>query len=92
MVETAPLQRVVDLAGPVRGNDDDRRRLGGDSAEFGDRNLPFRQDFQKIGLERLVGAVQLVDQQHRRAAVVVTQRFEQRALDQIVGGEQVRAR
>ena len=92
MVETTPLQRVVNLAGPVRGDNDNRRRLGDDWAEFGNRDLPFRQDFQKIGLKRLVGAVQLVDQQNWRAAAVVTQRLEQRALDQIVSGKQVRTR
>src|SRR5208282_452291 len=38
IVKTAPLQRIVDLAGPVRGNDPDRRRLGADRTDFWDRS------------------------------------------------------
>ena len=41
---------------------------GLDGAEFGDRHLEVGQHLQQEGLERLVGAVELVDQQHRRAA------------------------
>ena len=37
VVEAAPLQRVVQLPGPVRGQDhDQRRRLGLDGADLGD--------------------------------------------------------
>ena len=35
-------------------------------AELGDRQLEVRQQLEQVGLERLVGAVDLVDQQHRR--------------------------
>ena len=48
-----------------------------------------REDFQKICLERLVGAVEFVDQQHRRAGHVRLQRLQQRPLDQIALGENV---
>ena len=36
-------------------------------ADFGDGHLEVGQHFEQEGLERLVGAVDLVDQQHRRA-------------------------
>ena len=67
VIEAAPLQRVVDLARAVRGDDHDRRFGRLDGAELGDRDLEIGQHLQQIGLERLVGAVELVDQQHRRA-------------------------
>ena len=44
----------------------------------------------KIRLERLVGAVEFVDQKHRRAGDVRLQRLQQRALDQKTLGENVR--
>ena len=68
VVEAAALQRVVDLAGAVGGDDDDRRLGGLDRAEFGDRHLEVGQDFQQERLEGLVGAVEFVDQEDRRAA------------------------
>ena len=70
VIEAAPLQRVVDLARAVGGDDDDRRLLRLDRADLRDRDLEIGQHFEQIGLERLVGAVELVDQQHRRAADV----------------------
>ena len=68
VIEAAPLQRVVDLAGAVGGDDDDRRLLRLDRAELGHRHLEVGQDLEQEGLEGLVGAVELVDQEHRRAA------------------------
>ena len=51
-------------------------------SELGDRDLELGEHFEQIGLERLVGAVELVDQQHRRHAVVGRERFQQRPLQQ----------
>ena len=67
VIEAAALQRVVDLARAVRGDDDDRRLRRLDRAELRDRHLEVGQHLQQIGLERLVGAVELVDQQDGRA-------------------------
>ena len=67
VIEAAALQRVVDLARAVGGDDDDRRLRRLDRAELGNRHLEVGQHFQQVGLERLVGAVELVDQQDRRA-------------------------
>ena len=60
--------------------------IGGSSrlerAELGDGDLEVGQHFQQIGLERLVGAVELVDQEHRRVAVIGCERLQQRPLEQ----------
>ena len=60
----------------------------GDRAEFGDRDLEVRQQFEQERLEFLVGAIDLVDQQHRRC--LLPDRREQRPLEQIVLGEDLR--
>ena len=39
-------------------------------AELGNRHLVLGQHFEQVRLERLVGAIELVDQQHRRDAVL----------------------
>ena len=67
MIEAAALEGVVDLARAVGGDDDDGRLCGRDRAELGDRHLKVRQDLEEEGLERLVGPVELVDQEDRRA-------------------------
>ena len=63
--------------------------LGLDRAQFRDRHLEIGQHFEQKGLERLVGAVELVDQQHRRAGGVGLERLQQRPLDQEALGEHV---
>ena len=89
MIEAAALERVVDLAGAVRGDDHDRRLVGLHGAELRDRDLEVGQHFEQERLERLVGAVELVDQQHRRAGGVGLERLQQRPLDQEALGEHV---
>ena len=42
-----------------------------DRAELGDRDLPLRQHLEQERLERLVGAIDLVDEQHRRPVLRV---------------------
>ncbi len=65
------------------GGDHDNGRLGRlDGAELGDGDLEIRQHLQEIGLEGFVGAVELVDEQDRRAARIGLQRLEQRTLDE----------
>ena len=61
-------------------------------AELGDRHLEIGEHFQQERLERLVGAVELVDEQHRRAGRIGRQRFQQRpphqeALGENIGGQ-----
>jgi hypothetical protein len=85
VIEAAALQRVVHLARAVRGEDDDGRFGALDGAKFGDGDLEVRQGFQQEGLERLVGAVDLVDQKDGRAAGLRAHGGEERAFDQVVG-------
>jgi len=79
MVEAAPLQRVVYLAGPVRGENDQRRCLGADRPDLGDRHGVVGQHLEQEGLELVVGTVDLVDEQHGRG---VLDRPEDRPRDQ----------
>jgi hypothetical protein len=80
----------VDLAGPVRGQDHPWRSLGLDRADLGDRDLEVRQDLEQVGLELLVGPIDLVDEQDRRLAVGAgLEGLEQRPLDEELGAEDV---
>jgi hypothetical protein len=89
VVEAAALQRIVNFAGAVRGDDDDRRmgRLHG--AELGDGDLVVGQRLEEKRLEGLVGAIELIDQQHRSAVGIGLERLQQRPLDQEVLREHV---
>ena len=66
----------------LRRDDRDRRRARADRAELGHGDLVLGQHLEQEGVERLVGAVELVDQQDRRARL--RQRLQQRPLDQHV--------
>jgi hypothetical protein len=61
-----------------------------DGAELGNRHLEVRQHLEQVGLERLVGAVQFVDEQHRRRLRVAFQRLQQRPADEEALVEDVR--
>ena len=63
------------------------RRDGGDRPQLGDRDLEVGQQLEQEGLELVVGAVDLVDQQHHRLAGL--QRLEQRPAQQEALGVQV---
>ncbi len=79
----------MNFAGAVRGDDHDRRLRRLDDAEFGNRDLEVGQDFEQERLESLVGAVDLVDQQHRRAGHARLHRLQKRPLDEIALREDV---
>ena len=70
------------VAGAVAGEHDERRRVGAERAELGDRDLPVGQHLEQVGLELVVGAVDLVDEQHRRRALAWLDRPQQRPLDE----------
>ena len=89
VIETAPLERVMHFAGAVRGDDHDGRMCGLHRAHFRDGDLKIAQHFEQERLECLVGAVDLVDQQHRRAGGVGLERLKERPLDQKALGEHV---
>jgi hypothetical protein len=48
--------------------------LGADGAELGDGDLEVGEHLEEEGLEALVGAVDLVDEQHRRPLARVSAR------------------
>src|SRR5579872_3044403 len=79
VVEAAALQRVVNLARAVRRDDHERRLARLDGAQLGNRNLEVGEQLEEERLELFVGAVDLVDQQHRCDRVVVVDRSEQRS-------------
>ena len=83
VVEAAALDRVVQFARAVAGEDRHRRHHRADGAELGNADLVFAQVLEQEGLEGLVGAIDLVDQQHR-AGHRRLQRLQQRAPDQVV--------
>ncbi len=78
VVEAAALERVVQVAGAVRGQHHPRPARGADGADLGDRHLEVGEQLEQERLELVVGAVDLVDQQHRRHGVGVLDRLEQR--------------
>src|SRR2546428_863069 len=75
-IETAALERVVDLAGSVRGDDDRRRPLGLDGADLGDRDLEVREQLEQESLELVIGTVDFVDQQDRWPGPVALDRLQ----------------
>ena len=64
----------------------DRKRR--DRAEFGNRDLEVRQQLKQEGFEFLVGAIDFVDQKYGRC--FLPDGFEERPLEQIVLGEDLR--
>ncbi len=70
MIEAAPLQGVVDLARAVGSDDDDRRLSGTDGAKFRNGHLEIREDLEQERLEGFIGAVEFVDQEHRRPSAL----------------------
>ena len=89
MVEAAPLERVVDLAGAVGGEDHHRDVLGADGADLGDGDLEVGEEFQQERLQLLIGAVDLVDEQDGRPLVGGVDRLQQRPLEQELLGEEI---
>ena len=91
VVQAAALERVVQLARAVGGQHDQRPVRGGDRPQLRDRDREVGQELEQERLELVVGAVDLVDQQHRRAAVVL-ERLQQRPAQQELRPEQLARR
>ena len=89
VVQAAALDRVVQVARAVRGEHDDRRMRRADRADLRDRHRRVGEQLEQERLEVVVGAVDLVDQQHGRPRPRVLERAQQRPPDQVVGAEQV---
>src|SRR5271154_6452302 len=85
VVQAAPLERVVQLAGAVGGEYDQRRAGRLDRADLGDADLEVGQHLEQERLEFVIGAVDLVDQQHR--LIPGPDRLQQRPLQQELRAE-----
>src|SRR5205807_3248356 len=81
-IETATLEGIVDLARPVRGDDDGRRLVGLDRADLGNRDLEVGEQLEQEGLELIIGTVDFVDEQNRWSGPLALDRLQQRTLDQ----------
>ena len=90
VVEAAPLQRVVQVPGPVGGEHHDRRHRGPPGAELGDRDRRLGEQLEQERLELVVTPVHLVDEQYGGPRAGMVQRGQQRPGQQVVGAEQVR--
>ena len=88
VVEAAPLQRVVQVAGAVGGQHHDRRVRRPDRAQLRDGHRGLGEQLEGERLEVVVGPVELVDQQHRRPRAGMLQRGQQRPAQQVVRAEQ----
>ena len=90
VIEAAALERVVDLAGAVEGV---MITIGGCAAltvpSSGIVTWKSARISSRNASKRLVGSVEFVDQQHRRAGRVRLQRLQQRPLDQEALGKDV---
>ena len=92
VVQAAALQRVVDVAGAVRGDDHDGGPLRPEGAELGDGDRVVGEDLEEERLELVVGAVHLVDEQHRRDGTVGGDGAQKRSSDEeLLGVELVLA-
>jgi hypothetical protein len=77
----------VQLARAVRRQHHERPPRGPDRAQLGDRDREVGEELEQERLELVVGAVDLVDQQHRLPLVL--ERLEQRAPQQELAPEQL---
>src|SRR5262249_17899880 len=84
VVEAAPRERVVQGTSPVRGQHDDRAEPGPAGAEFRDGDRRLGEQLEQEGLELVVAAVHLVDQQHGRPGAGTIERGEQRPGKQVL--------
>src|SRR5204862_530620 len=89
VVQAAALDRVVQVTRAVGRQHDRRRVRGDDRAELGDRHAGLAEQLEQERLEVVVGAVDLVDQQHGRPRAGVLERAQQRPRDQVVAAEEV---
>ena len=85
--EAAALERVVELARPVRREHDGGTALRPHRADLGDRDLEVREHLEEEGLELVVGPVDLVDQEHDR--LLALDRLEERTPDQVLRPEEL---
>ncbi len=81
----------MNLTRAVRGNHRERWLLRANGTDLGDGDLVVGEQLEQVGLEGLVGPIQLVDEQHRRTFVMRLERLQQRTLDNETPREHVLA-
>ncbi|ANK72489.1 hypothetical protein FA04_07550 [Ensifer adhaerens] len=89
MIEAAALQCVMDLAGAIGGDDDNRRFVRPDRTKFRNCHLEIGQNFQQERLEGFICPVELVDQENGRTSRIGGNGLQNRAADQETFGEDV---
>ena len=82
VVQAPSLEGVVDVAGAVAREHDEGWRVGAEHADLGNGDLPVGQHLEEVGLELVVGAVDLVDEQHGRDGRTRLDRAQQRPADE----------
>ncbi len=87
VIKTAPAQRVGQFARAVRRQHDARDRYRLDGAKLGNADLKIGQKLEQKRFELLVGAIDFVDQQHRRRGAA--DGGEERPFQQIFFGKNV---
>jgi hypothetical protein len=85
--QAAPLERLAELTGVVRREEDQRDLLGLDRAQLRDGDLVVGEDLEQEGLGLDLDAVDLVDEEHDR--VLRRDRLEQRPGEEEVVAEDV---
>ena len=89
VVQAAALERVVDLARAIPGEDHQRWVRRADRPQLGDADRVVGEDLEQECLELLVGSVDLIDEQHRRHGIVVVDGVEERPAQQEFRSEHV---
>src|SRR5215467_11431446 len=85
-IKTAAPQRIADVSSTFRREHYIGYVLGLDRSQLGNRDLEVRQHLQQKRLETIVGAIDLVDQQHRWT-FEASDRAKQRSLEQVFPAE-----
>jgi uncharacterized sporulation protein YeaH/YhbH (DUF444 family) len=80
VVQASALERVVQLPRAVRGQHDRRAARGPQRPELGHGHREVLEQLEQEGLERVVRAVDLVDEQHHLARRL--ERVQQRPADE----------
>src|SRR5713226_388385 len=87
MVETAPLEGVVNLPRTVRGQKNVGPKLGANRSDLRYRDLEVREDLQQKGFKFHVRTIDLVDKQNGWSGAVALNRLQERPLNEIFLGE-----
>src|SRR5262249_53120112 len=88
VIQAAALERIVELARAIRRQQHDGPCHRADRAQLGNRHREVRQELEQKRLELVIGAVDLVDQEHDLLLRAGLDGIEQRPPEQEASGEQ----